>query len=235
MIKVLKKAADLLELVKSQGETRFTELQSRTGMNKATLSMILKSLTELRMLERTESGAFVIGQGIVRLGPGPDTLREAAQKTARELSAKINELVTVAVLRDGKRVLLVKIDPKRTVIVQEDGGSSPAAMFNTGTGVTLMAHSGETFRREYVRDNMLNVDLTGMADLFARTVRDGFCVLPTGDGDGVVIAVPVFDRRGACAAAIGAAAPRYRADDETRRKIISELKEAAARLGESVN
>ncbi len=213
MIKVLEKTDTLLSLVAEHAPVSFTELQSISGLNKATLSQILKSMTELAWLKRDENGRFRIGTRVSALAGSKDInlrLRDKCREVATQLNEELNELVTVAVFSEGERRVISKIEANHLVQVNESTSSSPILMFHTATGLLLLSQLDDNALSIFAGRHHLESLLAENRKKLEQTRRDGYCKLISGQQDSIAMAVGIYDKSGKMAAAIGFSAPCYR-------------------------
>ncbi len=213
MIKVLEKTDTLLSLVAEHAPVSFTELQSISGLNKATLSQILKSMTELAWLKRDDDSRFRIGTRISSLAGSKDInlrLRDKCREAATRLNEELNELVTVAVFTEGERRVITKIEANHLVQVNESTSSSPILMFHTATGLLLLSQLDDNALSIFAGRHHLEAQLAEHRENLDQTRRNGYSKLISGQEDSIAMAVGVYDKSGRMIAAIGFSAPCYR-------------------------
>lgn len=229
MIKVLNKADGLLQLVTRHAPVSFTELLHLSKLNKATLSQILKSMTELFWIERNEDGRFRIGQKLALLAKSHALdlkLRDMYYKTAEKLSREINELVSISVFYDGRRHLVVKHETDHFVKINESSSSTPESMFTTATGLVLLSGLDKDVRDVFIARNNFEVEIKHARKYLDDIRGNGFGELALGSNDGISLAVGVYDSSNKMIASIGFSAPCYRFT-MNKEAAVKLLKEAA--------
>ena len=217
MIKVLEKSDNLLELISRYAPVSFTDLQIRSGLNKATLSQILKSMVQLGWLQRDEKGLFRVGSRIEALsadGGIGKKFRNACVEALEELSREVNETFTIAVFNNGRRKVIAKRQADHLVQVNESTSSAPESMFSTATGLLLLASLAPVERDKFVTESGLNSKYEAVSDKLNSFVINGYATLTMGKNDSLAIAVAVKDSENKTAAALGLSIPCYRFDGD---------------------
>lgn len=238
MIKVLQKADILLKLIAENNPIGFTELQRHCEINKATLSLILKSMTELGWLHRDDGGQFFIGKNIKTLTESNQLnihTKQLLRNAAEELSGKIGELVTVAVFLEGKRKVIAKFEVDHLVRVNEDVSSSPGSIFSTATGLVLLANMDEDPLKMYIQRHGLEERYKKFKDILSEVRKTGICDLSMGNNEARAIATGIYSSSGKIVAAIGFATPNYRLDSTKKQMAINKLKQCAEELNKAIS
>lgn len=242
MPQLIRKAAAVLEAVSCDGSPNFTRIQERTGLNKSTLSRILRELEGLGFLSRSESRAYSLGPALLEIAR-PSLLRNAqyavAEKYARLLAEEIGESVTVGVLRKGRRYNAAKATVDREVSVDAHLDLRPSP-FDTATGRALLAWAGDEEVEEALRVNGPPAERWPGADTpealkeaLAEIRRMGRAEKTQKGAEVESFAMPVLDAEGRAAMSIGFAAPRYRLTPERRKQMLQALaRTAEAMAGE---
>ena len=120
MIRVLHKSATILDVIAELGASPHAQIARRTGLNKATLSNILKTLVEIGYVQKTAQGAFRLGEALRRLArkrAWDDTLPALADSWATALSERTGETVSVATIRNCQRIRLAKASVAQSISV----------------------------------------------------------------------------------------------------------------------
>jgi len=222
MIKVFDKTDRLFSLIGKHAPVSFTELLRLSGLNKATLSQILKSMVELNWLERNSDGRFRIGSKILILAESKcvnTEMRDSCVTIAKELNQELNELAVVAVFSEGERRLIARIESDQLVQVNESVCSTPESMFNTATGLVLLSGLDEKSRIIFAERHGLKNLLLKSEERLAQILRDGYCRIIMGKNDSMRLAVGVYRDSGKIAAAIGFSAPCYRFKPNTAQAV----------------
>lgn len=145
MIQVLRRALTILEYIAGQPEAPrgVTEIAAQVGLNPATCARILKELAEAGYLEQTAPRkGYVLGPMAYVLaarGPYRRDLTQAAEPLMAQLAQETGETVLLAVLRQGRRIVLSQIEGGRSVQVRGDllQRYNP---YESATGRLLLAH-----------------------------------------------------------------------------------------------
>ncbi len=239
MIQVLERAAKVVRvLAEGQGRS-FTEVWRASGLNKATASHILATLVSLEWAEKTEDGRYRVGPEAGRLARSRQdrvALAEAAEETARALSAELGVMVSVSALIDGDRVRLVKTSGEGSLTVSESVEAAPGGMW-IATGRVMAAYADEKALARIIEKNGLpgerwpeGADAKSLKRRLAEIREAGVADMLSGDGQVETLAAPVFEPGGAVAAAVGLAAPAHRLKGAERQRCVSALRAAAERM-----
>ena len=243
MAHLIRKTAAVLEAVAEDGPASFTHIQGRTGLNKSTLSRILSTLEGLGYVSRAEDRAFSVGPAILEMAR-PALYRNAqfavAEKYARLLAEELGEVVTVGVLRGGRRYNLAKATVDRAVAVDAHLDLRPSP-FDTATGRTLLAWARKEEVEEALRVNgppgehWPGVNTAESLYEALEGIRQAGRAEKLQKGAEVEsFAVPVLDDEGRAAMSIGFAAPRYRLTPERRKEMLEALARTAEAMAEEL-
>jgi len=242
MIQVLENAQRVLEYVAGHDGATFTDIRNETGMNKATLSHMLKSLIVLGFLERRTDGGHTIGLGIVNMARGrlgQLTLHGVAEDAVRQLAEETRETVTVGVLRNGERYNLAKASIDRSVAVDARIEQRPSP-YDTATGRALLAFLAsaeldDVVSRKGLPTRWPGVETRHQLDMALAQIRDsGKAVLTGTSGHAEAVAVPIIGLDGAVCASVGVAAPCYRLDAKQRQRNLSALIQTRDRMEQAL-
>ncbi len=229
LIQSVGKAAAVLNVLGDADAVSFTEVWRATGLNKTTVSHLLRTLVEISYAEKTSDGRYRLGHELLELAQRRlrrMVLRELAEKHALALADSLRATVTVATLEAGQRHKLAKASIDTGPVL--DGSSERRVdLYTTATGRMLLACANEQEREQA----LANYGLPGerwpeAADADALTrqlaaIRDaGLAVALSGDGHTQAVAVPLHGPDGrvwaAIGSAIGAATPGTRGRDHTQ-------------------
>lgn len=238
-IKVLAKTDRILRIIADRPGVSFSELQVAVDLHKATLSNILKTLTELGYTARGEGGCCLLGPTILELAAGERERRALpalAEEAARSVAEILRETVTVGKLLDGDRFNLAKATVDRTVSVNAHLELRPSP-YDTATGRVLLAFCSPAELDRVVAKHGLPVNWaptrTALAEELAAIRAVGHAELLRGDACSFAIAVRRPD--GQAVASIGAAVPVYRLTDEHRTHLLATLRGAADRMAHALD
>jgi DNA-binding IclR family transcriptional regulator len=222
MIKVLAKTDRILRVIAERPGLSFTELQQAMDLHKATLSNILKTLTELGYTARDADGGCHLGPAILELGSGERLRRalpKAAEESARMVVDQLRETVTVGKLLGGDRFNLAKVTVDRTISVNAKVELRPSP-YSTATGRALLAFCKPADLEQTIAKHGLpgdawdGIDRRKPLDKALQEIRQvGYAELSRGAARS--FAVPVRDDEGKLLASIGTSIPdfRFRPDD----------------------
>jgi len=237
MIKVLGKVDHILRQVAARGGISFGELVRQLGIHKATLSNILRTLTQLGYVRRDESGACFIGPTVLCLASHEcrrAALPGIAKECARTLAEELRETVTIGQLIDGDRFNLAKATVEQAVSVNANMELRPSP-YDTATGRALLAFcSGDELAavvarhglpgsqwdgvdsEDALRQRLAHIRSCGMAEVVLEDARS--FALPVHDADGVLVA------------SVGVGVPAYRLTEEHLARVHRALAAAVARM-----
>ena len=238
MILVIEKTAAVLDVVAELGAVTHGLIARRTGLNKATLSNILKTLVSVGYVEKTDAGLFKLGRALRELArkrAWSDTLAALADAWAGALAEQTGELISIAAMRNGHRIRLAKAAVDRSITVNTAADASPSP-YATATGRALLAYLATKELGRVVAEFGLPADWpeartkTSLRKTLAAIRRAGLAVRCSEDAQVEQVAVPVLSEDGEALAAIGAAAPVYRFTGRRRRRALKAMKDAAERM-----
>ncbi|GAA1458149.1 IclR family transcriptional regulator [Williamsia maris] len=216
-----------------------TDIADRSGLARPTAHRIIGELVEWGALFRTESGAYVVGRRLWKLGllaPDQSGLREIASPFLQDIYGATLATVHLAI-RDGDRVLyLDRVSGHRSVpVVSRIGSRLP--LHATGVGKVLLAFAPPDVQ-ERVLGNLTRVTARTVThrghleDEMRRVHRDGFAQTVEEMSLGACsVAVPVRHLDGSVAAAIGIVVPNLHRD---RARLIAALAVAAQGIGRNL-
>lgn len=144
-VRAVVRAARLLELLReSNGHTSLNELATRSGLAKASVFRILRTLEGLGFVERPDgSDTYRLGVRCLELGQAyleQTDLRREALPVLERLRDRFDETVHLAVLDDEYRVVyLDKLDSTHAVGIMMSRVGKTAPSYCTGLGKALLA------------------------------------------------------------------------------------------------
>jgi len=239
LIQVLERAAAIMERVGAGSGATFSEIQQHTGLHKATLSHILKTLHQVGFVHKTSIGTYEVGSTILALARQRlrlESMAGVAEDVARALAEEIHESVTVGVLREGERYNLAKAEVHQSVTVNARLQQRPSP-YDTTTGRVLLAGLAKPevdalWARKGAPGSAWPA-VRSLADLHQALaeIRGAGCAEEvSADKEVLTIAVPVHGPDGETWAAIGFGAPSYRLGPQDREAKRSALVRAAQRM-----
>lgn len=188
-----------------------TKLSERTGIPLSSTLRLAQHLGRLGALERQADGTFTIGLRMLEyasLAPRGHGLRAIALPYMEDLHRATRQHVQLAVRENDEGVIIERLSaPGAGKVLYSVGGRVP--LHGTGFGLVLLAHSRTEFQESYLqrelflepehlplsaadlRSQLQTVRTTGVAHM-SRALPE----------PAASVAAPIFDRSGACVAAI---------------------------------
>lgn len=217
-----------------------TEIAATVGLHKSSISRILSTLEQERIVERDEaSRKFRLGMGLIAVaGPLLANLdvRRIAYPTLQELAETTGETAALNIWDGTESVSVEQIPSRRQVKHTSPIGSRYATPLSASVQVFL-AQEPEARVRELLNRAVLEQDPAGPQDVEGYLSR-----LEDVRGDGyarnfgetspeeVGVAAPIVGHRGEVVAALMVAAPLYRVNDLRIAELGAACRHAAARV-----
>ncbi len=223
------------------------EISQQTSVNKSTAYRFVAHLESEGYLFRDDTGAYIVGPKLARLGAGiayHATLRKMSRPVLVTLSNEIKETANLGVL-DGHEVLYLEVieSPHSFRMASQPGMHRPLNC--TALGKALLAFLPSDQRDEilpmltFERATQYSIpNLTRLKKEFMRAVRQGYAMDDQETALGArCIAAPVLDESGKVVAAISVSGPVTRMSRDRIQSFALATKRAArtisARLGHS--
>lgn len=237
-MRVLGKAAKLLDILADDGEQTVQALADAASEPRSSVYRLLAGLREVELVEPgSQRGTYRLGVKLLRLSGAVISRfdeRGAALPAMERLNEQTEETVFLSVVRGREAVCIERIEGRWVQSMALTlGGRLP---LHIGAGPrALLAFSGRRAWMEYLADGDLVAytphSLTDpdvlLADLDA-SLKRGYAV---SDGDVVVgmaaLGAPVFDYRGGLRAAISVSGPKPRMLGDGLRANVDALRDAA--------
>ncbi|WP_313815488.1 IclR family transcriptional regulator [Citricoccus sp.] len=212
-----------------------TEIAAQVGLHKSSVSRILATLEQEKVVERDEaSRKYRLGLGLIAVaGPllaGLD-VRRIAMDDLRELSETTGETTALNIWDGSAAVTVEQVPSRRQVKHTSVLGSRYATGLSASVQVHLSHESPEGVR-QLLEDEALQFDSPPDADAYlerlAEVRRRGYAVnyCETFE-DEVGVAAPVFDHRGHVVACVLVAAPFYRVPEASVAALASTCRNTA--------
>ena len=232
----------LLALGDWDGDAGVTEIARRLGLHKSTVSRLLATLLKRGLVDQDhESGKYRLGSAMIRLGGHAEKtldLRSLALPELTNLASFVKETTTLGTLAKDT-VLLIAWSDSGGVGRQRVGPNLP--LHATAPGKVLLAGRPE---REVIRLSKIGFtpytpNTITRADLLleeiARVRSRGYATA-FGEHESVVnaVAMPVFDQRGAVAAALEVRAYGTRIQYGRVPELVESMRVAAAAITEQI-
>ena len=251
-VRAVVRAARLLELIRaSDGGTSLNELVARSGLAKASVFRMVRTLESVGLIERDGAAdRYRLGVRCLELGQAyleQTDLRREALPVLERLRALFDETVHLGVLDDELRVVyLEKLETMQAVGIMMSRVGRTAPPHCTGLGKALLAwQDGDVAAallergqlRAYTANTIATVD--GLRTELARIRAAGYSLDLEEHERGVrCVACPVRGPSGGVVAAISIAGPAQRLSERALRGDLAKGVKAAAadierRLGAS--
>ncbi len=232
MIKVLQKVDNILGALQSdRGAAGFSDIQKVTGINKSTLSQILKSMNTLDWVKRDRGGEFSIGPRLmdyVMPQIAAESLRHAVKEATLWLAQETNHMASASTLIGNCRVRLTKVYGDSEIRVDDESfDEKSGGILSTATGKMLLAFQHPERRAELLEyEGALNVP---EIESELKTIReDGLAHLVSAGGYVKSAAAGIFNDKGEIAAAIGISFSILHCPVEEENKYLKRVRDAAA-------
>jgi len=148
---VIDKVLILLELLdQNPGGLKLKEIADQSGINKSTAHRFLSHLEAQKYLFRDDSGAYMIGPRLTKLGTGINfhaTLAKICRGVLEKLRAVTGETVNLAVL-DGFEVLYVDVLETGHTFRLVSGVGTRRPFYCTSLGKAILANIEDELKRE---------------------------------------------------------------------------------------
>jgi DNA-binding IclR family transcriptional regulator len=242
-VRVIEKAAQVLEALADEGELGVHRLAELTGEPRSTVYRLLLTLRRLGFVTSgSRRGTYKLGLTIFRLGSAAREqfdIRTAALPIMRALNDETAESCYLYVLSGDQAVCIERLDGRWVEPTGRVGGAVP---LHVGAGPkVLLAYQSFQFQTRYLEGELQPLTEhtvyrpAELASLLEAIRRRGFA---QSDGDVVLgraaIGAPVFDHAGAVLAAISLAGPRetiLQSGAEVCDRLVNAAEEISFRLG----
>ena len=215
-----------------------TEIAPRVGLHKSSVSRILATLEQERVVERDEaSRKYRLGTGLIAVaGPLLATLdvRRVAMDDLRELTERTGETSALTVWDGSVAITVEQIPSPQQVKHTSPLGSRYATGLSASVQVFL-AHEDPERVEQLLEEDRLQfttpVEPSEFTSRLARVREDGYAVNHCEtSAEEVGIAAPVLDHRARVAGAVLLAAPYYRVPREEVPSLAEACTAAARRI-----
>lgn len=212
-----------------------TEIANQVGLNKSTVSRMLATLEQERIVEQDEeTRKFRLGLGLIAIaGPLIATLdvRKISYPLLQELSSRTGETVCLTIWDHQSAVVIEQIPSVHHVKHTVELGTRYVAGLNATVKVFL-AFSAKKLSSELLNSHALQLPDDMSVETYQQQLTEsqeqGFAVnYGAIHSDEVGVAVPVFNHLGEVAAAVLIAAPTFRVNEQRLHDLVDACKESA--------
>ncbi|MDN6301320.1 MAG: IclR family transcriptional regulator [Micrococcaceae bacterium] len=218
-----------------------TEIATSVGLHKSSISRILATLEQERIVERDEvSRKFRLGMGLIAVaGPLLANLdvRRIAYPVLQELAEATGETAALNIWDGAESVSVEQISSRKQVKHTSPIGTRYGTPLSASVQVFLAYQEESVVRELLSRSRAEEHDPAGPQDLKTylrrlETVRErGYaCNYGETSHEEVGVAAPIMGHRGEVAAALMVAAPLYRIHDAELTRLAEACCRAAARI-----
>lgn len=241
-IQSVDRALRMLNVIASSAEPLSgSEVAERAGINRSTAWKLLATLEEHRLVERDRAGRYLVGVGVLTL---------AAKVPWSSLAIRARPILELLSSATGEAAIVAAVTSNGIVGIAQVDGPNALGVRWTGVSVPLTSSSPGKLLLASLSDDVLEATLS--APIPARTpktltnpvdvrqeideVRRRGVATSIGDHDVGVngISAPVFDADDQLVATMSVTGPDVRLSVERIRQIEPLVRDAAARLAESM-
>jgi DNA-binding IclR family transcriptional regulator len=208
VVDALDRALDVLEGFKDSEEVSLRDMSTRTGLNKSRTFRLLYTLSERGYVERTVDGQrYKLGLKLFEHATKfRRDLKRIAQPFMRQLHARFNETINLAVLHNGDVLYVELLESSRPFRMAAMIGSR-MPIHSTALGMAMLAHSPEHEIAAFLQQ------LTGphsrkLKKELATVRQRGYALDHQANEPGVAcVGAPIFDLTASAIAAMSLSGP----------------------------
>lgn len=236
----------LAQFNRDERELSGAVLSRRLGLPRASVFRMLVTLEQGGFVERAEDGvSYRLGLGVLRLGfelLASMELTEHGRPVIEELRDRCGHSAHI-VVRDAREVVFIAKAAGRSALFQSVQVGARLPAHATVLGRLLMADLDmQALRVLYPQEPLPTYTprtpstLAQLQELIAQDRDRGYGVSMGGFETGIsTIAAPVFNDRGAVAAAVSISVPAQRIDDKALPELVQRVREAAQQLSQRIS
>ncbi len=247
-VRSVKKALDILDLIVEADlcdvDASLDGLAHRMKMPVSSTHNLLKTMVACGYVCKNGHGLYALGVKCRQMGRLNRLSAPAAHATItgllRQLAAAEGEACLLAVLVNGARVLVTRVDSTQAIQVS-NATIEDRPFFSRATGRILASiASDEELRQIVARHGLPDGDWNGIADEtalkreLAKVRRQGWSHVDTEDEGLVGLACPVTDTAGRAWGALGLYAPAFRCPAKRRKELIQALRQCAMQFADAL-
>lgn len=237
----LRRAVAILDLLLETDEPLpVSVLTARLGIPKSTAYELVRTMTELSVLEGNSEGTVFLGRKLFELGmayKGHIDLMKEGGRIVKELRDETGETIQMSVLENDMMLVLLKEEGSRPIRIISRVGSRVPINWAAAGRLLVSDFDDETLRASLSRSitksptGKAAVDIDELIEQIRTARTRGFATeLGEVNEHAGCVAAPVIDASGRCIATISAVAPEQRLRDENRLRLIEAVTTAARAL-----
>jgi len=232
----VEKAVDLLFLLREQsGPVALTRLQEDSGLPKASVHRLLRSLMQRQLVEQDELGRYGLGAGLLALGLsafGSEVLSRSCQGVLREHAARLGETLFLVIARAGELVVAAKAEGTGFLRAAPQVGTHLPA-HATAVGRLFLAHSPEQVQQPQKWERFTKATPVGplLEQAVQQTKRRGYAVSRDEWQPGLAAVAAPVQVGGQMLGAVALACATSRLDQLGERNVVEAVRRAASDAG----
>ncbi|QIE48152.1 IclR family transcriptional regulator (plasmid) [Pseudohalocynthiibacter aestuariivivens] len=246
--RTIRAAVHVVEILRCLSKSRpplgINEIARRTGLDKSSISRLVATLEEERMVERlADSAKFQLGLGLIALSAPLLTslnLTTLVRPKLEELAQKLSETVNLSIWDGNESVSITQaLGPNAITHFATPGQRNPAHC--TASGKVLLAECSDDEIEEFLTHPLkAYTDMTitdpNVLRRQLKTIRQNGYATNNGEfaADVGATAVIVRGDRSRAIGALTITAPIYRFDSKRQKDVVSVLKVAAEYLSDDI-
>jgi IclR family transcriptional regulator, KDG regulon repressor len=215
-VKSLARGLQIIEkLAESSEGSSVNDLAEKFGVDKSNISRMMQTLAKYGFAEREkDSRKYILGPQVVRLSRlllMRTPLRDSSKFYLKQLVERTGECAHLAILTQGQ-ALYIDQEESQSVLRVATGIGTLAPLHCTALGKVFLAFSDGPVASNLAAYTMRTITDRSVLEMQLEIIRGkGYAVDDEEYNEGVrCIAVPVYDFRGKCVAAIGISGPTSR-------------------------
>lgn len=237
----LRRAVAILELLLETDEPLpVSVLTARLGIPKSTAYELVRTMTELNVLEANSEGTVFLGRKLFELGMAYKShidLMKEGSRIVEELRDKTGETIQMSVLENDMMLVLLKEEGLMPIRIISRIGSRVPINWAAAGRLLVSDLDDEKLRASLSRSiaksptGKAAVDIDELIGQIRVARARGFATeLGEVNEHAGCVAAPVIDASGHCIAAISAVAPEQRLRGDNRQRLIDAVTTAARAL-----
>lgn len=244
MIQVINRALSILEFVAKDPKHDYllSEIADENALNHGTCANILKTLVTRGYIEKAANKkGYKLGFMAYKLANNKNynrDLLEISKPIMQSLCSEINETIILSIIRNGRRLLLHEEQCYHELQVHTQPESS---VYKASTGRMMLAYYSPQELEEHIISVGLPAesewpDIYSKEDLISalNTIRNNNIEFSCNKNHVVGLAKPIFHNN-KIMASLGIYLPDMRFTKDNKKKIISELDNAAKAINDQTN